>query len=119
MDFNFNLNVKLSLDDDLMRIIRNILKEGIKMAESPEVVAFRARVESALNSVSDSLNSQSESLANIVADIKRLIDGGISGLTPEDKAALEAVGSAIENAATGVSASAQAISEAAGIVPEP
>lgn len=119
MNIKFTLNVKLSLDDDLMDLITRILDEGIKVAESPEVTQFRARVDTALTSVSTSLASQSESISNVAADIQRLIDGGIQGLSPEDKAALEAIGTSLEATATAVSDTATALADVAAIVPEP
>lgn len=119
MNIKFTLNVKLSLDDDLMDLITRILDEGIKVAESPEVTQFRARVDTALTSVSTSLASQSESISNVAADIQRLIDGGIQGLSPEDKSALEAIGTSLEATATAVSDTATALADVAAIVPEP
>ena len=51
------------------------------MAESAEVAAFRARVEAAL--------------VNVSADLQKLIDGA-TGLSPEDKTALEDLATKIE-----------------------
>lgn len=54
------------------------------MAESAEVAAFRARVEAAMS--------------NIAADIQRILQGA-TGLSAEDKAALETIATNLENLA--------------------
>lgn len=70
-----------NLHDKLNRILERLEKP---MAESPEVTAFRARVEAAL--------------ANVSADIQRLLDRN-PGLSDEDKAALETIATNLENLA--------------------
>ena len=55
------------------------------MAESPEVAAFRARVETAL--------------ANVSADIQRIL-ARATGLSTEDKAALDKIATDLESLAS-------------------
>jgi len=80
---------------EILSILKRLQKEGFKVAESAEVTAFRERVDSALGKVG-------EGLANISADIQRIL-AGATGLSPEDKAALEDVAGRVETMATQVS----------------
>lgn len=74
---------------EIIRLLRKLVEEGVKVAESPEVAAFREVV--------------AKSLDNISNDIKTLL-GRNPGLSEEDKEALKAV--------------AENISAVADIVPE-
>ena len=67
-----------------MQILRHILDEGIKVAESPEMIAFREKVATAF--------------ANVQADIQRLLARN-PGLSEEDKATLVNIASAAEQLA--------------------
>lgn len=69
---------------EVLRILRKFDSEGIKVAESPEVASFRARVEAAL--------------ANVSADITKLLARN-PGLSEEDKAVLEKIATDLENTA--------------------
>ena len=77
-----DVNINLHDGRKILEAIRN-LKETL-MAESAEMTAFRARVDAAL--------------ANISADITRIL-AGATGLSPEDKAALEDVATRLESVA--------------------
>jgi len=84
-----NIHVHLHIDNEVVCILQQLLEKGIVIMESPEVVAFRVRVEAAL--------------ANLGADLQRLIDkiaAGSTGLSAEDKLALEEFATKIETLAT-------------------
>jgi len=69
------------LDDEILILVKSInAKLGIIMAESPEIAAFRARVEVSLIAIQ-------KALANIPA------------LNPEDKAVLDKLASELESLA--------------------
>ena len=69
------------LDDEILILVKSInAKLGIIMAESPEIAAFRARVEISLIAIQ-------KALANV------------SGLNPEDKAILDKLASELESLA--------------------
>lgn len=70
---------------EVLRILRKFESDGVKVAESPEVAAFRARVELAL--------------ANVSADIQRLLDRN-PGLSEEDKGVLSKIATDLENVAS-------------------
>ena len=74
-DNNNNHRHVLAAIEELRRLI---------VAESAEVAAFRARVEAAMS--------------NIAADIQRIL-AGATGLSAEDKAALENIATNLENLA--------------------
>lgn len=76
------LHIHVNQDKEVLALLHKILE--IIMAESAEMTAFRARVEAAL--------------ANIVADINKLLQVS-TGLSAEDKAALEKIATDLEAAA--------------------
>lgn len=65
----------------VLRILRRWEREGIKVAESPEVAAFREQVSAGLD--------------NIAADIQRLLNRA-TGLSEEDKASLQGIADRIK-----------------------
>lgn len=73
----------------ILLIIHKFDKQGVTMAESAEMTAFR--------------NAVTESLSNIAADIQRLLARS-TGMSDEDKAALTEIG--------------QRVADAAAVVPE-
>jgi len=66
---------------EILSILKHFQKEGIQVAESAEVTAFRERVDTALQ--------------NISADIQRIL-AGATGLSAEDREALEGIATRIE-----------------------
>lgn len=83
---NINLNVHVNVEGKVLAKLDDILARLEKpMAESPEVAAFRARVEVAL--------------ANVSADIQRLL-ANATGLSPEDRATLEKIATDLEAVAS-------------------
>jgi len=75
-------------DNESLALIKKIyvgLKEGtFTMALSPEMQAF-------VDASTAAFTAAGESLANISADVQRLVDGSASSLSQEDKDALTAV----------------------------
>lgn len=88
------IHVHIHHECESLAILRDIQTkvstEGVKVAESPEVTAFREQVSAALE--------------NIAADIQRLLSRPNSSLSEEDKATLSAI--------------AQRASDVASVVPE-
>lgn len=71
-----DLHIHMHGDEEVLQLLRKFEREGIKVAESPEVKDFREKVSAALD--------------NIAADIQRLLDRPNS-LSQEDKDALAAI----------------------------
>ena len=76
------INLKPADHKEILHAIEGLRR--VILAESAEVAAFRARVEAAM--------------ANIAADIQRIL-AGATGLSAEDKAALETIATNLENLA--------------------
>jgi len=76
-------HIHIQPDKEVLVLLNKILE--ILMAESPEVAAFRARVETAL--------------ANVSADIQRIL-ARATGLSTEDKAALDKIATDLESLAS-------------------
>lgn len=93
-DLNINVNVTIKHDSEVVLKLDKILERLEKpMAESPEVAAFRERVNVAL--------------ANVSADIERLL-ARATGLSEEDKAAFHEIATNLENVAAKVPEEAEA-----------
>lgn len=105
---HIHVHVHSHEDGSLLRLVQEIhsgLKEGkFIMALSPEMQAF-------VEATSAALTSAGSSLANITADIQRLLAAS-SGLSEEDKAALTAHVASLNALAT-------SLSDQAAVVPEP
>jgi len=79
------IDIHVHLHNDNTKTLQAIAELGrLIMAESAEMTAFRARVEAAMQ--------------NIAADIQRIL-AGATGLSAEDKAALETIATSLENLA--------------------
>ena len=104
LEIHIHVHINDSESLAILKEIRSSLKKGeYVMALSPEMQAF-------VDASTAAFTSAGASLANISADVQRLLANG-TGLSEDDKSALVAVTDQLNNLST-------SLAEAAAVVPE-